>query len=221
MQLRYDGKRMTKCKVSKFIKVPFIKVKQSKPSECLIESKAPLPLYTITRLNHQTIFYAKNNTIYFYENLLSTDWKIVPFYDYKSESYHLTKLENIDARFIYSFISHFKAPNGSIYFVYRKNQEGVSGSEIIVYNYTKNRFVYRSRSEMLDVYTFKIPICNSLLVSLLLAGCYIWVRIIDVTQEERSSLEEDRGLLRIFLYNYFANIISYMSDSISKTDFRG
>jgi hypothetical protein len=72
---------------------------------------------------------------------------------------------------------------------------------------------------MLDIYTFKIPIANSLLVSLSLSGSYIWVRIIDITREARDESEYIRSL-RIALYDYFVNIADNMSSSTSKNEFK-
>jgi len=219
MHLKYNGERMAKCKVSKFIKVPFIKVKQSKPPECQIDTNAPLPLYTIIRSKHQTIFYARNNVLYFYENLLSNDGKIIPFYDHKNESYRLTRLEYISTGHIHSIINNFKTPNGDTYFIYITKQKNISEREIVVYNHTKNKIIYRSYPEMLDIYTFKIPIANSLLVSLSLSGSYIWVRIIDMTREARDESDYIRSL-RIALYGYFVNIADNMLSSTSKNDFK-
>jgi len=72
---------------------------------------------------------------------------------------------------------------------------------------------------MLDIYTFKIPIANSLLVSLSLSGSYIWVRIIDMTREARDESDYIRSL-RIALYGYFVNIADNMLSSTSKNDFK-
>jgi len=76
MFFRYDVEQTVKCKVSKYIKAPFVKAKDSKPSECDVIHKYLLPLYTVMRSNHQTIFYTKNNLAYFYEGMLKDDEKL-------------------------------------------------------------------------------------------------------------------------------------------------
>lgn len=111
-------KQTVKCKVSKFIKTPFVVLKNQRPPQCDIHKNVPLPLYTIIRPKHQTIFYTKNNGIYFYDSLLSGKEKIAPLYDYKTESYYFTKLSCINAECPYSIINCFKASNGNIYFIY-------------------------------------------------------------------------------------------------------
>ena len=66
MFLRCDYKQTVKCKVSKFIKTAFVVLKNQRPPQCDIRKNVSLPLYTIIRPKHQTIFYTKNNGIYFY-----------------------------------------------------------------------------------------------------------------------------------------------------------
>ena len=217
MFFRYDVEQTVKCKVSKYIKAPFVKAKDSKPSECDVIHKYLLPLYTVMRSNHQTIFYTKNNLAYFYEGMLKDDEKIVPYYDYQKENYCLAKLAHINTGNIYSIINHFKAPNEHAYFVYLTGATDDSKSETVVYDYTKNKNIYRRKSERFDKYTFKVPILNSVLVSLSESGEYVYIRIIDVTQEDESKYIE---LFSISLGQYFIDIIHTMSDKISKDEIR-
>jgi hypothetical protein len=127
----------------------------------------PLPLYTTIRPKHQTIFYTKNNGIYFYESLLSGKETIVPMYDYKTESYCFTKLPCINAECPYRIINCSKASNGNIYFIYSTGPKNDLERHIVIYNYAKKRIAYRREREWWDNNIFKIPITNSLLVSIL------------------------------------------------------
>jgi len=218
MFFQYDAKQITKCKVSKFIKVPFVKVEDPKPPQCDINTNAPLPLYIITRSNHRTIFCTKNNIVYFYERFLNSNVAIVPLYDYKRENYYLTKLDIVDTDPIYSIINHFRASNGETYSIYstRNKDESAKANETVVYNHTKNKFIYRRPYKILDTYTFRIPIANSLLISLSSVNCDIWINIIDVTKEKKDENEEI-NLLPVSLGTYFVNIADYMSSQIAKT----
>jgi len=216
MFLRHNVKSIATCKIAKFIKVPIIIAhKKSKIPQCNTDSSHPLPMYAIMRFNHQTFFYARNNSIYFYEGLLNRDEKIVPFYDYKTERYHLTKLAYANTGLIKSIISHFKAANGNIYFTYLTKQKNSSELDIVVYNYTKNKIIYRKELEWLDKLTFTIPIANSLIVSLSPSDNDIWIRIIDVTKEDKSEMVE---FFKVPLTQYLIDIAYFMSDKISKSD---
>jgi hypothetical protein len=216
MFLRHNVKSIVKCKITKFIKVPIIIAhKKSKIPQCNTDSSHPLPMYAIIRSNHQTFFYARNNSIYFYEGLLNRDEKIVPFYDYKTERYHLTKLAYANTGLIKSIISHFKAANGDTYFIYLTKQKNGSEPDIVVYNYTKNKIIYRKEFKWLDKLTFTIPIANSLIVSLSPSDDDIWIRIIDVTKEDESEVVK---FFMVSLTQYFIDIAHFMSDKISKRD---
>jgi hypothetical protein len=215
MLFKYDTERTIKCKVSKYIKTPFVKAKDSKPSECNVINDHILPFYTIMRSNHQTFFYQKINLVYFYESILNSDEKIVQYYDYQKERYCLTKQEHINKINIYSIITHFKATNEHTYFVYLTGLPDASDGKILVYDYTKNKIIYRRKSEWLDIYTFRVPILNSILISLSGLGEYIYIRIIDLTKEDEGEYVE---LFRVSLAQYFIDIINTMSDKISKDD---
>ncbi len=219
MFLVRDYKQILKCKVSNFIKTPFIMLKNQRPPQCDIHKNIPLPLYTIIRPKHQTIFYTKNNGIYFYDSLLSGKETFVPLYDYKTESYYLTKLPCINTECPYRIINCFKASNGNIYFVYLAGPKNHLNRDIVVYNYTKNKIVYRGERQWWDSDTFKIPIANSLLISLSRAWPNISMKIIDITKEK-----EDDGAyiesLHTSISQYLMNIIKLMSGKISEESAR-
>ena len=219
MFFKHNIKRIVKCKVSKFIKTPFVMSKNQRPPQSDIHKNVPLPLYTIIRPKHQTIFYTKNNGIYFYDSLLSGKETIVPLYDYKTESYYFTKLSCINAECPYSIINCFKASNGNMYFIYSTGPKNHLNRDIVVYNYTKNKIVYRREREWWDDNTFKIPIANSLLISLLQVWPKILINIIDITkQKEDGSVNVEE--LNVSLSQYLMNIIYLMSGKISEENVR-
>ncbi len=199
--------------------MPFIQPKASKPPICDVDSSNILPLYTIIRSSLRTIFYARNCVIYFQNTTLTSNEKIVPFYDYQTESYHLTKLNYTKTGYIESLISKFKATNGDIYFIYSTRQKDGLENDIVVYNYTKDIVIYRKKSEWLDTLTLNIPILNSLLVLLSKSGYDIGVRIIDVTAEKEHNAS-DMDLFIISLKYYFVKIIELMEDKISEKEIR-
>jgi len=193
--------------------------KNQRPPQSDIHKNVPLPLYTIIRPKHQTIFYTKNNGIYFYDSLLSGKETIVPLYDYKTESYYFTKLSCINAECPYSIINCFKASNGNMYFIYSTGPKNHLNRDIVVYNYTKNKIVYRREREWWDDNTFKIPIANSLLISLLQVWPKILINIIDITkQKEDGSVNVEE--LNVSLSQYLMNIIYLMSGKISEENVR-
>ena len=219
MFLRRDYKQTVKCKVSKFIKTAFVVLKNQRPPQCDIHKNVPLPLYTIIRPKHQTIFYTKNNGIYFYESRLSGNEKIVSLYDYKTESYHFMKLPCINEECPYSIINCFKASNGNLYFIYSTGPKNHLNRDIVVYNYTKRKVVYRSERQWWDNDTFKILIANSLLVSLSRVWPKIMIKIIDITREKKDDsayIEE----LHVSVSQYLMNIIHLMSGKISEENIR-
>jgi hypothetical protein len=214
-----DYKRTVKCKVAKFIKTAFVVLKNQRPPQCNIRKNVPLPLYTIIRPKHQTIFYTKNNGIYFYESRLSGKERTVPLYDYKTESYYFMNLSCINTECPYSVINCFKASNGNIYFIYSTGPQNHLNRDIVVHNYTKNKIVYRGERQWWDHDTFKIPIANSLLVSLSRVWPKILIKIIDITKER-----EDNSLyieeLHVSISQYLMNIIHLMSGKISENNIR-
>ncbi len=222
MFLRHNNKPIAQCKVSRFVKLPFIDLKAKKPPECYENSENPLPLHTIVRSNNQTIFYTKNNIAYFYNSSLSVNEKIFPLYDYKRESYHLLILNNIETGYSYGIINCFRAPDGDLYITYSVRQENDSKSEIVVYNYTKNIIIYRKESPWwLNEMTFAIPIANSLLVSISQSGYSIWIKIIDLNREKEYDEDEtDLESFVVSLRDYFVNIIDLIADRVSKEDIR-
>ncbi len=183
----------------------------------------PLPIYsikyTVMHANHQTVFYTKNNSVYFHKSILSINKRIIPLYNYKKEAYHLVKLDYTDIGLKNILVNHFKASNGDIYFVFSSfaNRDNNSERETVVYNYTKNKIVYRDQRQPTDEVTFKIPIANSLLVSLLQKGSYIWIKIIDITKEKEDGSAYIQAL-HFSLAQYFINIINSLSAKISKSD---
>jgi len=219
MLFKLDAKQVVKCKVSKFIKMPFIQLKDSKPPQCYIDGRKPLPLYTIVSSYHQTIFYTKNNAVYFYHSLLSSDSKIFPFYDYRREGYYLTRLEYVKTGYTYGIINCFKSYNGDLYIIYSVGQENDSKSEIVVYNCTKNTTIYRKETQWLDTMIFTIPIANSFLVSVSRSGYDMWIRIIDVITEQKYD-KINMDLFIVSLKDYFVNIIKLIENKVSKEDIR-
>lgn len=215
MLFNRDIKILLKCKVSKFVKVPFMQLEDKKPPRCYVDSKNPLPLYSIVRSNHQTFFYTRNDSIYFYKVSLNDTEMITPFYDYKKEVYRMVKFEYINTGTIYGIISHYRAINGDTYFVYLSKYKDSSETNIVVYNYTKNMIIYREKFEWLNKLSFAIPIGNSLLVSLSPSGEVIWIKVIDVT---KGLTNENMALFRMSLIQYFIDIVHYMSDKISKRE---
>ena len=219
MHLKYDGKRITKCKVSKFIKMPFIHLEDAKSQQRYTNNKYPLPLYTVLRSNHQTIFYAKNDVIYFYSNTLINESNIITFYDHNKESYYLAKLDYTKTGYINNTISYFRAPNGNIYFVYLTKESESSKGDLVICNYTKNKITYRKKPQLFDTITFAIPIANSFLVSVSYSDYSIWIRVIDVTTEEEYN-KSDINLFMISLKEYFLNVIDLLENKVSKRDIR-
>ncbi len=219
MFFKRDYEQVVKCKVSKFIKTAFVLSNNQRPPQCDIRKNVPLPLYAIIRPKHQTIFYTKNNGIYFYEGRLSGNEKIVPLYDYKTESYYFMKLPCINAECPYSIINCFKASNGNIYFVYSTGPKNHLNRDVVVYNYTKNKIVYRGERQWWDSNTFKIPIANSLLISLSRAWPKVSIKIIDVTKEKKDGSAYIE-LLHTSISQYLINIIKLMSGKIPEENIR-
>lgn len=222
MLLKPGDKQAIECKIAKFIKMPFTNLEGLDSLEWGTYRNRLLPTYSITRTvmhsNHQTIFYTKNNSVYSYKSILSSSKRIIPLYNYKKETYHLVKLDyaNIGPKNV--LINHFKAPTGDIYFVFLSfpKLDNNSEREMVVYNYTKNKIVYREERQPSDEATFKIPIANSLLVSLLHKGSDIWIRIIDITKEKEDGSAYIETLY-FSLSQYFMNVIGLLSDRISKS----
>jgi hypothetical protein len=226
MFLEPNDKLIVKCQVAKFLKIPFIKVKEQKIPQCDMDMDSIIPLCHIKRSKHQTFFYTQNNVIYFHESPLNQNEKIFTFYDYKKERYYWLKLDYKNTGPIYSIIKHFRASNGDTYFIYLSQQveedyrgRKISRRQTVIYNYTKNKIIYRDITKPLDEYTLKIPLANSLLVSLSPEGNYIWIRIIDIT-EGKESEDGNIRLLMTTLYDYFSRMIYFLGDRLSTTDFR-
>jgi len=215
----HEYKQKVKCKVSKFIKTPFVSLKNQRPPQCDIRKNVPLPLYTIIRPKHQTIFYTKNNGIYFYESRLSGKERTVPLYDYKTESYYFMNLSCINTECPYSVINCFKASNGNIYFIYSTGPKNDLNRYIVIYNYTKNKVVYRREREWWDNNILKIPIANSLLVSISKVWPKILIKIIDITKEKEDGSVHVKEL-NVSLSQYLMNIIYLMSGKIPEENVR-
>jgi hypothetical protein len=219
MLLKHDNKQAVRCKISKFIKMPFIYIKDAKSQQRYTNSKHPLPLYTVLRSNHQTIFYAKNDIVYFHSSTLINESNIITFYDCNKETYHLIKLDHVKTGYISNLISCFTAPSGRTYFVYLAKESGSSKDDLVIYDYTKNKIAYRKEPQWLDTITFAIPIANSFLVSVSRSGYSIWIRVIDVTTEGEYN-ESDIDLFIVSLEEYFLNVIYLLENKASKGDIR-
>jgi len=203
MLLSLNSKKIVKCKVARFTKTPYVRRKDQKPPYCEADTNKPLPLYTIRYSKHRTMFYTKNNSIYFYQGILIRKEKIVPFYDQKTENYCITNLKfMIEGRV--NIINHFKASNGYTYFVYL-TEDSATNRFIVVYNHTKNKIVFSDNPKTLDHITFKIAIANSLLVSILSEGFKIQIKVIDITKEKIETLH-------ISLDKYLIKIMDLLSD---------
>jgi len=198
MLLSINSKKIVKCKVARFIKTPYVRRKDQKPPYCEADTNKPLPLYTIRYSKHRTIFYTKNNSIYFHQSILIRKEKIVPFYDQKTENYCITNLKFIIEGHAYNIINHFNASNGDTYFVYL-TEDSTANRFIVVYNHTKNKIVFIDEPKPLDHITFTITIANSLLVSILPEGFKIHIKVIDITKEkiERLHISLDQYLIKI------------------------
>jgi hypothetical protein len=224
MLLKLRDKQAIECKIAKFIKMPFMNLEGLESLEWGAYINKPLPTYsikyTVMHSIHQTIFYTKNNIVYSHKSILSSSSKrIIPLYNYKKETYHLVKLDYPDIGSKNLLINHFKASNGDIYFVFISlaKRDNNSERETVVYNYTKNKIVYREERQPQDEVTFKIPIANSLIVSLLQKGSDIWIKIIDVTKEKEDGSAYIEAL-HFSLAQYFMNVIGLLSDRISKNE---
>ena len=223
MLLKLRDKQAIKCKIAKFIKIPFMNLAGLESLEWGVYRNKPLPTYSMTytvmHSNYKTIFYTKNNSIYFHKSILGINKRIVPLYNYKKETYHLVELDYADIGSKNLLINHFKASNGDIYFVFISfaKRDNNSERETVVYNYTKNKIVYREERQPSDEVTFKIPVANSMLVSLLQKGSDIWIKIIDITKEKEDGSAYIEAL-RFSLAQYFMNVIGLLSDRISKSD---
>jgi hypothetical protein len=203
--------------IAKSVKISWLK--KSDKDETIsyqLETKRPIPLYTLSVGKDTTMFFTKNDVIYV-KTYKEFNGKIVSLYNYKSREYNLIGVDDSHIDSIHSVKEYVKTPNGDIYLLYRGRvvENGIHKEGI--YNFSKHKIVYESEGP--SAWYISYPLANSVAIFMKSndESSVVYIDIVDLLNEYKYQVSfNPKDYLQMLVKEHSESLLNLVKNKTHK-----